>query len=37
MFPTNIMANIMRYTRKAVFETVETERQNVNVKELFNR
>jgi LemA protein len=36
MFPTNIMANMMRYTRKAVFETPENERQNVNVKELFN-
>ena len=36
MFPTNIMANMMRFTRKAVFETTETERQNVNVKELFN-
>lgn len=35
MFPTNIMANMMRFTRKAVFETAETERQNVNVKELF--
>lgn len=37
MFPTNIMANMMRYTRKAVFETAETERQNVDVKELFKR
>ena len=36
MFPTNIMANMMHYTRKAVFETVEQERQNINVKELFN-
>jgi len=36
MFPTNIMANMMRFTRKAVFETAEIERQNVNVKELFN-
>ena len=36
MFPTNIMANMMYYTRKTVFETAETERQNVNVKELFN-
>ena len=35
MFPTNIMANMMRFTRKAVFETAETERKNVNVKELF--
>jgi len=37
MFPTNLMANMMHYTRKAVFETDESERQNVNVKELFNR
>ncbi len=36
MFPTNIMANMMHFTRKAVFETAETERKNVNVKELFN-
>ena len=36
MFPTNIMANMMRFTRKAVFETTETERKNVNVKDLFN-
>jgi len=36
MFPTNIMANMMRFTRKAVFETAETERKNVNVKDLFN-
>jgi len=35
MFPTNIMANMMRFSRKAVFETAEHERQNVNVKELF--
>ena len=35
MFPTNIMAGWMRYSRKAVFETAEHERQNVNVKELF--
>lgn len=37
MFPTNFMANMMNYRRKAVFETVEHERQNVNVKELFSR
>jgi len=36
MFPTNLMANMMHYRRKAVFETDESERQNVNVKELFN-
>jgi len=37
MFPTNFMANFMRYSRKAVFEADETERKNVNVKELFNK
>jgi LemA protein len=36
MIPTNFMANAMGYTRKEVFEIVEQERQNVNVKELFN-
>lgn len=36
MFPTNFMASIMRLTRKAVFETSEKERENINVKELFN-
>jgi len=36
MIPTNIMANIMGYRRKEVFEIPESERQNVNVKELFN-
>ncbi|PHR55611.1 MAG: LemA family protein [Arcobacter sp.] len=35
MFPTNFMANMMYYTRKAVFETLEAEGKNVNVKELF--
>ncbi len=37
MFPTNFMASFMRYTRKAVFEAEESARQNVNVKELFER
>ena len=37
MFPTNFMANFMRYTRKAVFEAEEIERQNVNVRELFKK
>jgi LemA protein len=36
MIPTNFMANAMGYTRKEVFEILETQRQNVNVKELFN-
>jgi LemA protein len=36
MFPTNIMANMMNYQRKEVFEIQEVERQNVNVGNLFN-
>ncbi|MCW9067685.1 MAG: LemA family protein [Sulfurimonas sp.] len=36
MIPTNFMASAMNYTRKHVFEIVETERKNVDVKELFN-
>ena len=36
MIPTKIMAGFMRLTRKQVFEISEGERQNVNVKELFN-
>ncbi len=36
MLPTNFMANAMNYSRKAVFEVVESERKNVNVKDLFN-
>lgn len=35
MVPTNIMANFMHLTRKQVFEIPDTERQNVNVGELF--
>ena len=34
--PTNFMATAMAYRRKEVFEIVEAERNNVNVKELFN-
>jgi len=34
--PTNFMANAMNYQRKEVFEIHDSERQNVNVKELFN-
>ena len=34
--PTNFMASAMAYKRKKVFEIVEDERKNVNVKELFN-
>lgn len=36
MIPTNIMASMMHYTKKEVFEIPETERKNVDVKELFN-
>lgn len=36
MIPTNFMANAMSYTRKEVFEIPQTQRKNVNVKELFN-
>lgn len=36
MIPTNFMARAMAYKRKQVFEIVEAERKNVNVKELFN-
>jgi LemA protein len=36
MFPTNIVAGMMGYKRKKVFEIGESERQNVNVKKLFN-
>ncbi len=36
MFPSNIIANSKGYKRKAVFEITEAERQNVDVKNLFN-
>lgn len=36
MIPTNFMASAMSYSRKDVFEIPDTQRQNVNVKELFN-
>ncbi|MDD2906820.1 MAG: LemA family protein [Sulfurimonas sp.] len=36
MIPTNFMAQAMKYQRKAVFEIDELQRQNINVKELFN-
>jgi LemA protein len=36
MFPTNIMASVMGYKTKQVFEIPQVERQNVNVKHLFN-
>lgn len=37
MFPTNILAGMMGYTRRTLLVTPETERTNVNVSELFNR
>lgn len=37
MFPTNLIAGWMNLSRRAVFEITVTERQNVNVQELFNR
>ena len=36
MFPTNILANMMNYKRKQVFEISEEERKSVSAKELFN-
>jgi LemA protein len=35
MFPTNIMAGMMHYSRRQLFEIPETERENPNVKDLF--
>jgi LemA protein len=35
-FPGNLMAGMMGLSRKQVFEIPETERENVNVKNLFN-
>ncbi|MDD3324050.1 MAG: LemA family protein [Sulfurospirillaceae bacterium] len=37
MFPTNILAGMMNYTRKKVFESLEQERANVDVKNLFQK
>jgi LemA protein len=37
MFPTNILADYMRYERKQVFSIIESERKNPNVKDLFNK
>ena len=37
MFPTNIMAGMMSMKHKNVFEIPETQRENVNVGELFNK
>jgi LemA protein len=35
MFPTNIVAGMMRYTRRQLFEAAEQERKNVDVGQLF--
>jgi len=35
MFPSNIMAGMMKYTRRQLFEAAETERKNVDVGQLF--
>jgi LemA protein len=37
MVPTNFMASMMNYKRKEVFAIAETERQNVNVNDLFSQ
>jgi len=37
MFPSNIVAGILGYKRKASFEISETERENVNVAEAFKK
>ena len=36
MFPTNIMASLMHYKRKSLFSIPENEKENPNVKDLFN-
>lgn len=36
MLPTNFMASLMNYRRKQVFEIVDNERKNIDVKELFS-
>jgi LemA protein len=36
MFPTNIIAGMIGYKRKIMFEISEAERKNVDVKQLFN-
>jgi len=36
MFPSSVIASLMGYQRKQVFEASTEERQNVNVKQLFN-
>lgn len=36
MLPTSFMASLMSYRRKQVFEIVDNERKNIDVKELFS-
>ena len=36
MFPTNILAKIMKMKRKQVFNVIQSERENINAGELFN-
>ena len=37
MFPTNIMASYLHYRKKPLFSIDETEKENPDVKDLFNR
>jgi hypothetical protein len=37
MMPTSILARIMGYQRKKVFEAAEAERQNIDVGQMLNR
>ena len=36
MFPTNILAKIMKMKRKQVFNVIQSERENINAGDLFN-
>ena len=37
MFPSNMIANMLGYQKKNVFEAIEVERQNISASELFKR
>lgn len=37
MFPSNVVAGMMNYKEKVLFEIEETQRQNVDVNDLFNK
>ena len=37
MFPTNLMASFLHYKRKPLFTIDESEKENPNIKDLFNR